>query len=129
MLLERFFKSTQTLLQGGLLFSHQTGSGAFRRGANLTAGLNHDVPAAAAEHRSADPPPCREGVRFAVTRPPNAARLFSPLSPAPKKSEREQNSCPAQHGLERDSEPWIIHFVHLGEDDGGGNGLVFTEAS
>lgn len=34
----------------------------------------------AAEHRSADPPPCREGVRFAVTSPPNAARLFFPLS-------------------------------------------------
>lgn len=52
--------------------------------ANSTAGLDRDVPAAAAEHRSADPPPCREGVRSAVTRPPDAARLlyFLPKLPA-----------------------------------------------
>lgn len=94
---------------------------------NSTAVWDHDVPVAATERRGADP--SSGSWRRAVCCHTSTKRCSSILSPAQTRSRKQQPSSLSSTWVRKESDVWIIHFVHFGADDGGGNGLVFTETS
>lgn len=77
----------------GFIFKVQPEAGAIIAGDLTALWLTTLHPAAAAEHQSSDPPPCREGVRYAVTHPLKRCSSFI-FCPTPSRIKQLSSSDP-----------------------------------
>lgn len=75
------------------IFKVQPEAGALIAGDLTALWLTTLHPAAAAEHQSSDPPPCREGVRYAVTHPLKRCSSFI-FCPTPSRIKQLSSSDP-----------------------------------